>query len=293
MCKLCGSGAPLKKSHIIPKFVGRWMKETSPTPYLRYGGNVDKRLQDLFAMELLCDDCENRLSAWETKFANGIFHPIDAGETVLRYGPWLLKFAASLAWRAIQFSRFEGIEESLALNSIVDEMETHLSRFLLGQERNVGSYTQHIYPVSELAAPTRPGSPMLSRYLARAVEIDFLRTDDLSEMMVYIKLPMFMFFPVGESQYRKWLETSRIKKSSLLQPKTHVLHKSMLPYILGRADKMGELLNSMSPKSKVAADRAMLKAIEKDPNRVAESKLMKAMLVDYEFYGEDAVVYRD
>ena len=87
MCKLCGSGAPLRNSHIIPRFVGRWMKETSPTPYLRYGGNMDQRLQDLFSMELLCNECENRSSGWETKFANEVFHPSAAGETVFRYGP--------------------------------------------------------------------------------------------------------------------------------------------------------------------------------------------------------------
>ena len=88
MCKLCGSGNTLRKSHIIPKFVGRWLKKTSPTPYLRFGGNVDARLQDLYATELLCDDCERRFSEWETKFANEIFYPSANGVTSFRCGPW-------------------------------------------------------------------------------------------------------------------------------------------------------------------------------------------------------------
>ena len=205
MCKLCGSSAPLRTSHIIPRFVGRWMKESSLTPYLRFAGDVDKRRQDLFVMELLCDDCGNHFSAWERKFANQIFHPSADGETVFWYGPWFVKFAASLAWRAIQFLRFLGAGDSPGLSSVVDKMERHLSRFLLGQERHVGSYTQHIYPVGELAAPIRSGSPMLNRYLARTIELDFLRNDDLSKMMVYVKLPMFMFLSMGESKYRKWL----------------------------------------------------------------------------------------
>ena len=281
------------RSHIIPKFIGRWMKETSITPYLRFGGNVDERQQDLFATELLCNDCENRFSSWETKFAAEIFHPAAGGETVFRYGPWFVKYAASLAWRAIQFRNFHGVDEPPAMNSIVDKMELHLSRFLLGQEKHVGSYTQHVYPVGELAAPVLPGSMMLNRYLARTVEIDFLRNDDLSEMMVYVKLPMFMFFSIGESKYRKWLETSRIKKSSVLQPKNHDLPESMLGYFLGQADKTAELLDSMSPKSKAAADRAVQKAIEENPERVANSRLMRAMRADYEIYGEEAVVYQD
>ena len=254
---------------------------------------MDQRLQDLFATELLCDDCENRFSAWETQFASGIFHPSAAGKTTFRYGPWMLRFAASLAWRAIQFRQFHEIAETPGVNSMVDEMELHLSRFLLGRERGVDSYTQHIYPVGELVAPTRPGSPMLNRYLARAVQIDFLRSDDLSEMMVYVKLPMFIFFSVGASKYRRLLETSRIKQSSLLKPKNYFLHESMLHYILEQSNKVGELLNSMSPKSKAAADKAFLEAIEKDPDRVVNSRLMRAMLVDYEFYGKEAVVRRD
>ena len=99
---------------------------------------MDKRIQDLFAMDLLCDACESRLSACETKFANEIFHPSAAGETVFKYGPWLLEFAASLAWRAIQFRHSKGINETPALDLMVDKMELHLSRFLLGLERNVG-----------------------------------------------------------------------------------------------------------------------------------------------------------
>ena len=183
------------KSHVIPKFVGRWIKETSITPYLRFLGNMDERRQDLFTMELLCDDCENLFSAWERKFAAEVFYPAADGETVFRYGPWFVKFAASLAWRAMQFLKCQATYDPTTLTSTVTDMELHLSRFLLGQEKHVGSYTQHVYPVSELAAPVHPGSPMLNRYLARAVCIGILRNDDLSEIVVYVKLPMFMFFP--------------------------------------------------------------------------------------------------
>ena len=293
MCELCGSTAPLQKSHIIPRFVSRWMKETGVTPYLRYGGNVDRRLQDLPTMELLCAGCENRFSVWETKFANEIFHPNAAGKTIFRYRSWLIKFAASLAWRAIQFQKAPTQNESPDLKLIVDAMERHLARFLLDREKNVGAYTQHIYPVGELAAPTDPGSPMLNRYLARTVQLDLLRTDDLSEVLIFVKLPMFMFFSVGDSKYRKWMETSRIKKSSILQPKAHILHESMRDYIVDKADKSLELLDSMSQKSRTVADKAVMKAIEEDPERVAKSKLMQAMLRDYESYGREAVTYQD
>ena len=290
ICRLCGSDAgELKQSHIIPKFVGRWMKNTSITPYFRSGGNADKRIQDLPSMELLCGRCENLFSAWERKFATEIFYPSTRSQMVFWYDSWLLKFAASLAWRAIQVDRLEREEPSPALKSKVEEMELHLSRFLLGSERNVGSYTQHIYQVSELAAPVTPGSPMLNRYLARAVEVSLLPNEDLSEVLVYVKLPMFMFFCVGESRYRKRLETSRIKKSGLLRPRDHVPHPFMVGLILQRSDELVELFRSMSPKSKALADKAVQEAIEQDPDRAANSRLMRAITADYEFYGKRAL----
>ncbi len=293
MCSLCGSNSPLKQSHIIPKFVGKWIKETSPTPYLRFGGDMEKRQQDLVKMELLCGDCENRLSLWETKFAGEIFHPAAADKTMFRYGPWFVKFAASLAWRALQLKKTYPIPEDPTVTAVYADMEVRLSQLLLGNAKNVSSFTQHVYQVGELASPINPGSPNLNRYLARTPEIDFIRSDDLTEIMVYVKLPMFMFFSVGESKHRKWLETSRIKRSGLLRPKKHVLDEGILHYLLGRSDRIGELFDSMSTKSKELANKALMKAIEEDPEKVANSKQMRALLADYEYYGEDAVVYKD
>ena len=293
MCNLCGSNSPLKQSHIIPKFVGKWIKDTSPTPYLRFGADMEKRQQDLIKMELLCGDCENRLSRWETKFASEIFHPAAADKTMFRYGPWFVKFAASLAWRALQLKKTYPIPEDPTISAVYADMEERLSKFLLGNAKHVGSYTQHVYHVGELASPINPGSTHLNRYLARTPEIDFIRSDDMTEIMVYVKLPMFMFFSVGKTKRGKWLESSRIKKSGLLRPKRHVLDEGILQYLLGRSDRIGELFDSMSPKSKELADKALMKAIKEDPEKVANSRQMRAMFADYEFYGEDAVVYRD
>jgi hypothetical protein len=244
-------------------------------------------------MELLCDDCENRFSAWEMKFATEIFHPAADGKAVFRYGPWFVKFVASLSWRAIQFIKEQEVNELSGLNSMVDNMEAHLSRFILDQEKHVGSYTQHVYHVGELSAPVRPSSPMMNRYLARSIWMDVLRNDDLSEMMVYVKLPMFMFFSVGETKNRRWLETSRIKKSSVLQPKNHTLPRGMWDYFLEKSDEMAQMLDSMSPKSKAAVDRALWRALDEDPKRVANSRLMRAVRADYQSYGEEAFTPRD
>jgi hypothetical protein len=35
ICKLCKKEAKLEESHFIPKFIGKWVKKTSITGYLR------------------------------------------------------------------------------------------------------------------------------------------------------------------------------------------------------------------------------------------------------------------
>ena len=292
-CKLCGSYSPLRKSHIIPRFIGKWMKKTGLTPYLRFSGDIDKRTQDLGTMKLLCGDCENLFSPWEEKFANQIFYPMSNRQTMFWYKPWLLKFAASLAWRATQTPEYEKVRESSTLKPISDGMEHRLAQFILGRAKNVGSYSQHIMPVSELAEPIRPGSPMINRYLAHAVDIDCVHDSIESEMMVYVKLPMFIFLSVRGQELSKWLKSSRIKKSGVLRPQTHGLDANLMPYLIGRANWLDALMKSRSPESKELADKALHEAIEKDPQKVAGSRMMQAMRVDYEFYGKDAVVRRE
>ena len=134
---------------------------------------------------------------------------------------------------------------------------------------------------------------MLNRYIERASEIDFPHSNDLSEIMVYVKLPMFIFFSIGASKHRAWLETSRIKKSSALQPTIHVLEEGVWDFIVDRANNMLKLVRSKSPQSKELEDRSLMKEIEKDPQKVANTRQMQALYADYKFYGKDAVVHRE
>lgn len=76
-CALCDQEeVTLIESHSIPKFVYQWIKETSPTPYLRSSDNVNKREQDGPKEYLLCAKCESKLSLMETEFAEKVFKKI-------------------------------------------------------------------------------------------------------------------------------------------------------------------------------------------------------------------------
>ncbi len=103
-CKLCQEVHQLEDSHIIPKFIGRWLKKTSGTGYLRTiePGGKSERAQDITKIPLLCRNCEKRINEFETFFANTVFYPLKKNRlhsipTDERIG----KFAVSVSLRAI------------------------------------------------------------------------------------------------------------------------------------------------------------------------------------------------
>ena len=95
-----GAVKELQESHILPRFVFRWLKETSATGYLRSGQQPNLRVQDGLKLHLLCQDCKQRFNHWGTQFANEIFHPMTQGTAErASYGPLLL-FWVSVSWRS-------------------------------------------------------------------------------------------------------------------------------------------------------------------------------------------------
>ncbi|KKN07067.1 hypothetical protein LCGC14_1070910 [marine sediment metagenome] len=99
-CALCKEPKELRSSHIISKFVLKWIKKTSKTGKMR---DLDyKRTQDSLKFPLLCDDCEQRISKFENYFAEMIFHPtVNLNSNDVNYDEKLLKFIISVNWRVI------------------------------------------------------------------------------------------------------------------------------------------------------------------------------------------------
>src|SRR5205085_8794379 len=100
-CKLCSNTRTLRASHIFPKFIFRWMKETGGS-YFRQLTNPNIRQQDGQKEYWLCHDCEQRFSVAETYFAKEIFYPyLNAGQVTFNYDERLIYFLISLLWRIL------------------------------------------------------------------------------------------------------------------------------------------------------------------------------------------------
>lgn len=111
-CKLCRTETTLKESHFIPKFVGKWVKRTGVTGYLREKNEVHRRAQDITKEYWLCGDCERMFSGLEGSFANKVFYPfVDNGESVANYNDWMVKFCTSLSWRTLTYIKSINADE--------------------------------------------------------------------------------------------------------------------------------------------------------------------------------------
>jgi hypothetical protein len=75
-CKFCNDKEAIKNSHIIPYFITKWVKDTSPTGFIRATNEPNIRQQDSEKSPLLCIDCENDFSKYEDIFKKQIFSKI-------------------------------------------------------------------------------------------------------------------------------------------------------------------------------------------------------------------------
>lgn len=154
-CALCLEEAVLLKSHIIPAFVSRWLRNTSATGFLRTAITPNLRQQDGLKRKLLCKNCEGLLNHYETLFADNIFHPYveteldESGNATGRikyfdYDDWLLRFVISLHWRFLATEDYTSGGKLVRFKMVLDQIREHWRKFLLEEENYTGKCESHI-----------------------------------------------------------------------------------------------------------------------------------------------------
>lgn len=251
-CSLCREQKSLQRSHIIPKFVFRWHKETG-TGVLRMTTQPNRRVQDGVTLQLLCSDCESLLSRWERSFANELFLPMHnapRGEYVqCHYGPWALKFAVSLSWRSLQYLRTVHDMTTLAparLNDVLRAEETW-RRFLLGELEHPAEFEQRFVRLGEIAALPRGFSGFsegLNRYWMRATDVDLLEDDD-GLLLVYTKIARFVILGiVSRGKLDFGGQRLAVRKGSIR--KNSAISMDLIAFLNGRAEHGLAALRSLS-----------------------------------------------
>lgn len=209
-CKLCGKNCDLCSSHIVPKYIIKYLKDTSPTGYLRKLNLINKRCQDGFKSFLFCKSCENNLSVLEQKFSY-IFKSFCKNNSLnLSYDDNLNKFAYSLSLRNIIYNKKDNslylkdvcnYWKKLLLSNKLDLIYSHNILFLDDKNLEI-HFNRYILPnllrmnfFSEFPEFIDYFKKLFYSYIKRSVDLDIINGNK-EIFYIYNKLPSIIILSV-------------------------------------------------------------------------------------------------
>lgn len=277
-CRLCHEEKKLEESHIIPKFIGKWLRKTSVTGYLRFNEAPNVRRQDLVKVHLLCKTCEDILSDDESYFASTIFHPYmkrPEDSYHLAYDHRLIRFCAGLSWRVLVYLTEHLNEED---NVEIHKYKLKLEDFLLRKISNLDQYEQHLIPL-ELNSQSHLNikHSNINAYFSRSVDIDLLELKN--ERIIYIKIPNFIIISNINYKYINKMRASRVAlKQGVITPKDYNLPAAMDNYL---DERLTFIKENIHDKISDIQTKKILEDIKKDPDKLMKSETLKAIKADH------------
>jgi hypothetical protein len=290
ICRLCKTESNLQLSHIIPKFVFSWLKETAASP-IRNSQKPNVRVQDGLKIYLLCANCESLFSEWENLFAKNIFHPLQQEQQDRRYfqySKWCSKFAVSLSWRILLYAKEKGIQDiSVEQFKKIDESLDNWREYLLSSRKSPAPFDQHLIPLTLLAnyANTKV-SPFINRYFLRAVDLDVAYSSN--RLFTYVKMGKIMLFGlVHENHPHLWKNTKISVDRGVIGigNETYILPTGLDDYFSDRANKAASISGSLSPKQKEKVQQHA----KKNEDKIMQSEIFRAFEQDVKMFGDDAL----
>ena len=291
-CNFCEKDAQLRLSHIIPKFVYSWAKETSPS-YLRNSRNPNIRIQDGEKTHLLCSDCEQLFGRWEKAFYEAIFVPLHnsgSDPVFLKYHDWCLKFSVSVSWRVLLYHKIVGLTYlSPKQIELADKAFDLWRDFLKGNRPHPDRFEQHILPLDIIKNHNFPDlSPYINRYFLRGIDCDVIRSE--TTVMTYAKMcrvALFGFIQFDEKN--KWKGTKVHVREGKLGAKDYHITENILRFLSERSNTILESMQKMSQKQADKIEASILNNVD----RAANSEIVKAMARDVELFGDKAFGKKD
>jgi len=277
ICRLCQKDKVLVKSHIIPKFVSRWLKETSATGYVRKVTKPNLRKQDFSTEQLLCRGCENIFSQCENQFAQNIFYPYLSDEkNEFEYDEWLLKFAVSLIWRLgiVELNRFRDYKPQLT-----NDVEHALSiwrEYLLNNAPMKEQFGFHLFFFSYVQKANNISLPEgFHWYTLRATDATLPASE--SEVYGYVKLPALIFFSGIKPKLPTELTNTFIHEHGKFNVSTQKVHNDVFgDFYLDRVQQAWDRGLTISEKQQMIIQETM----ERNPEKTLKSESFQVFLAE-------------
>lgn len=267
-CALCGRSGDLQASHIIPKFVVKWLKDTSATSSLaRIDGNNVEHAQDLPTYRMLCSDCEQRFSVLEKSFAEKIFYPFhNSGDSRLEYGSWLERLAISLGWRVLRMEYEAFKSNHPKFGPQIELAEATWREFLLGNRHAVHPYESHLLILGSIDTSTGGIHEKANWYMRRSTDGTMVTSD--TRIYTYAKLADMVFVTAIQPNVMKGWKGTRINESGVIaSPRTIDDDGDFGGFLQSRI----EIAHPHPLRPSPAREKRFQKAVQKDRKRVLES----------------------
>lgn len=288
-CRLCEHVRTLRLSHINPKFVYRFQKETTPTT-IRSHINPNRPTQDSRKLYFLCDECEARLSRWETLFKREIYDPYHAGTfTELKYGPWFLKFAVSISWRSLKATLEVNADEVKTGRGMQPDFlseaataESAWRDFLLDRREHPGRFPQYFFFLDSLANSSNPDLPInFATYIHRVAASGIWHDPARGFMFTFGMLcSVAVIGVIFGPNLRSWGERIRVEKG-ILRMSTRVPAPTVVDMITAQANDHLTMSRSLSERQKMLDHQKLERAVSPEYLRAMAIDVVRAPRADH------------
>ncbi len=284
-CALCHEIRELEESHIIPKFVFRHLRKTSQGA-LRSLDNPNKVIQDSEKHYLLCGECEDLFSTYETKFANKIFYPYQKNAVKeFNYDSDIYYFLTSVSWRSLYLDILDFVEHSSDIGIDVDilncliEREKNMREYLLKKKSTVEGIENHIFffeDIKEFFNKPKGIKPHFTFHRGETSYTFFNKsTHTYATITNMMGIILFTLYNKGEGEY--WENTELINGNGRLIAENQKIQSvcgNELIDIMKRS-KEGVVKTSEIQKEKI------YKKIKDNPEYFTKSKAFEALKKDF------------
>lgn len=252
-CKLCYKEAELKESHIIPKFIFRWMRETSGRSYLRNAGNLNIRKQDGLKEYLFCAECEKKLNIGETYFSNNIFYPyLNNDIKIFQYDETLFYFLISILWRVLLTNNSLLIKSKIQHKELFVEAKKEWREYLLGESSSLRYSNIHLV-FTDITISEELPAVNYNRYITRATDGGLLYAS--RSATVFSKFSKFMVFgKLLEKPDVIWENTKIRNGKGNLDSVQIIIDPQLREYLIERATEIHDMIQkgtSINQKNKI------------------------------------------
>jgi hypothetical protein len=287
-CALCGKASELCESHILPAFAYRWLKEDSVTGHMRFSEQPNLRVQDGLKRKLLCRKCDNDIvGIHEKELSENLFRPWLNEHKRIRYGKYLLKFAASVSWRVLTFCIQEGLKGnySSAQLALIKRAEAQWRGFLLDQNPHPGEFEQHFFIYGNVVAANSPDlPPNINRFARNSIMMDLIGSKN--SLYTFAKLgPFFLFGHIQPSNHI-WRGSKVHINSGDFPANRIVLPKQLWPVFVEKAKLQSGVTDSISQRQ----FNKIQESIADNLDKAAKSGSFAAALKDADLFGEEVII---